>query len=619
MRPAMLALALAAAATRLSGEGNGFPRIPEKLVGGNPAEPGAYPWMASLRRVQAGGGNSGHYCAGVLVHPSWVLTAAHCVSGQRPSRLRVVLGAHSVRLEDNPEAQIVDVVEIVLQPSYIFRSSGFDGDVALLRLATPVEDLEPVALASPADLPETGGLFRVAGWGSLVEGGPLASVLQEADLPLVDRAVAAAVLEADGDHLDVDMIPAGNPSGGLGLCFGDSGGPLMVRQGKEWLLAGAASFVIGDCGESLSVFADVSFYRDWIRSVLYLSYVLWSRDFGVGWFESDDDGDSEMNLREFGLGSRPDSPASLPEFGVARRDDQAGLEFLRRRSGADYGIERGPNLTQLSPVEDAAAEWEVLEPGEEEGFERVRLPSSGDDAGFWRIAVRPSADPEEALMLDGPSAYLRGRSQPGSGPDGEIREFRMSGLSAARAFPIQVQAVGFSPRLRIYDSGGSMVWEAGSAGQTMFEELFRAQQGRVYRGELSAFESGETGDYLMFYPQLPGGLEVLLVGAEPLEGWLDENSDFDGSYYSKSYLLAGGAPGDRIAVTMESNAGDEGFRPFLVVLDDREEKMTESAGRPTTRTVVRFRIEEGREYYVFASSLNPEQLGRYTVGAARED
>jgi len=46
-----------------------------RIVGGNEAVPGSYPWQVGITRA----GWTSPYCGGSIISNIWILTAAHCV------------------------------------------------------------------------------------------------------------------------------------------------------------------------------------------------------------------------------------------------------------------------------------------------------------------------------------------------------------------------------------------------------------------------------------------------------------------------------------------------------------------------------------------------------------
>src|SRR5436190_13056956 len=64
-----------------------------RIVGGSAAPAGAYPWMTGLLYKNEPNTYNAQDCGGALIHPYWVMTAAHCVLGRKASETQVVVGA----------------------------------------------------------------------------------------------------------------------------------------------------------------------------------------------------------------------------------------------------------------------------------------------------------------------------------------------------------------------------------------------------------------------------------------------------------------------------------------------------------------------------------------------
>lgn len=234
-----------------------------QIIGGDPADPGEYPFMAAILGEDiAGTDYDKQFCGGSLIADVWVLTAAHCVQGESPSALAVAVGR--TVLSSN-QGQRRAVAAVFVHPDF-GSPLGLANDVALLRLASPVS-ITPVTLAGAADdgFEAAGTPLTVIGWGNTNANGQPSypDELREVDVPVISDTQCSRVYR---NALDAPtMLCAGAP--GLDSCQGDSGGPLFATSGGTFIQLGTVSWGQGCAKKRFpGVYAEVNNagIRSWI-------------------------------------------------------------------------------------------------------------------------------------------------------------------------------------------------------------------------------------------------------------------------------------------------------------------------------------------------------------------
>jgi len=197
---------------------NVFKDNPGRIVGGDTADPGDYPYF-----VEMGG------CGGTLFAPDMVLFAAHC-ENWKDKQLNI--GAYqATTVAEGSQVRYCD--EWKQDPKYGTEGSNINYDFALCRLNEPVyidESNVKLELNDRDFFPQEGKNLIAMGVGALTQGGNAATVLQDVIVPAMTNDECKQYY---GNEITDIMLCAGFQEGEKDSCQGDSGGPLVRRKTND--------------------------------------------------------------------------------------------------------------------------------------------------------------------------------------------------------------------------------------------------------------------------------------------------------------------------------------------------------------------------------------------------
>ncbi|KAK7789255.1 hypothetical protein R5R35_005610 [Gryllus longicercus] len=234
----------------------------KRVAGGQKVEVTVVPYQAKIEHPNG-------ICGATIIHPSFVLTAKHCVKGNA-KEMRVTVGAPSSRGRP-PVVRMVrrvlafpDKAQLDERRRWLPRDvppTAVMGDIALVQVDPPFptdrdREIRLVELQTQRGIVAN---CVLSGWGYTKTNDDSPSRLRAAVVEVFPRDKCLRLEK----RLKQDYICAGQRGGGVDACDGDSGGPLVCGGRLTGVVKGGRG-----CGESMQVtkYTEVALYARWVAS-----------------------------------------------------------------------------------------------------------------------------------------------------------------------------------------------------------------------------------------------------------------------------------------------------------------------------------------------------------------
>ncbi|KAJ2940588.1 hypothetical protein O0L34_g6529 [Tuta absoluta] len=263
------------------GTGNHFTNeIQSRIVNGQRAQPGQFPWQAllglqgekyfKLGRMKLSFKAVSLTCGASLISKQHLITAAHCVSDPGSSWIATTI---EVELGSTRRGNGVSVCtqEYFVHPKW--NMEDLENDIAIIRIPTAYDQIKGYnpKLIAPISLPASSGKINndFVGHTAIASGFGITHLeeknndnLNYVSLKVINNKLCSYRFGVKIDETKICTSPDIKPYSSA--CLGDSGGPLVInKSSSKQILVGVASFVQDGCS-SLSVFTRITSYKNFI-------------------------------------------------------------------------------------------------------------------------------------------------------------------------------------------------------------------------------------------------------------------------------------------------------------------------------------------------------------------
>uniref|UniRef100_A0A182QUT5 CLIP domain-containing serine protease n=1 Tax=Anopheles farauti TaxID=69004 RepID=A0A182QUT5_9DIPT len=251
-----------------------------RIYGGENTDIDEFPWLALLQYENRKKERK-YSCGGSLVNQRYVVTAAHCVTGEVERKEGTLVG---VRLGEYNTSSEIDCVidedgeycadppvDVAVESSTVhpeYDEPSHANDIALVRLARSIQYtdfVQPVCLPlTDFRVSKAGDVNFVTGFGRTLKGSR-SVIKQKLGIRVYEHGRCQEKYATKNATITTNQICAGGEFA-KDSCHGDSGGPLMKLQ-KVWYLEGVVSYG-NRCGleDWPGVYTHVPAYMAWIRA-----------------------------------------------------------------------------------------------------------------------------------------------------------------------------------------------------------------------------------------------------------------------------------------------------------------------------------------------------------------